>query len=862
MAEALRLDILIDEDGRAQAALIELYRQFRAAGDSAIEAAEKVEKFEKSYKDTAAKKEAARALDGVVKSTRQAGEAADTASAKTARFGGVIDELKSAALRYAAPAAMGAAILKTIEWADSIGDAAERTRLTTTQVQQLSKMAEKNGSSFQQMAGLIQVAEQRLASHNSKAEEAVKLMGMAPEKLLALNPLERLRAIAKGLADIEDPAKRSALEVDILGRSSDEASVALNKLAEGADEAETALGSDFIEAGNKAQDVLDKIKTAAMDAVRSIVLVGPAIVLQAKQLDEARKIGKLGPVGTQAPGVNQQIGAGALSDLIGQRISAEQNALANPTMPSSPNFRSWLGFPSPLGVPGSPMNGAAGQSWGFLNRTTPAGRASGGAKVLPFSTRTSYLGSAAATIFALKNTPGSFSAGSLPFRSSPGLLESSGSPLDFMNGMQLPGGVSMNAPGGGGGLGGWLKNNKARVGIGLGTMAAGYLGSRIGGKAGGALSGAAQGAQMGMMFGPWGAAVGGVIGGVAGWIGAGKKAKNAKNAETSQVFEQFSSKEFIDLQKQADRLGISLQKALTSKTMKDFTAATEEAAKKVKELVDLEDQIASLKEQSVVTFDQMNSIVSEFGLDVSKIGPAFQQALTDKEAQRIIDAMAVMEKGGADMNGVLDGMADEINGVVLDSIKFGTTIPKNMQPWIQKLIEAGKLTDENGTKITDMSGLKFGDEMKSELDKVATKLGELIDKLKELTDKFRGATGAATDLSNVNYPDPGGSGSGDSGGSGPGVWRGGVVGDKGNILYFKRGGFVPHGTDTVPAMLTPGEMVLARDQVKAMTKRGAGRSITVNMNIAGYLDSPKVQRELARVVQDAIDGDVRSVRVG
>lgn len=831
MAEALRLDILIDESGQAQAALIELYRQFRAAGDSAIEAAEKVEKFEKSYKNTAAKREAARALDEVTRSTRTAGDAATTAKGKTDALGGAFSDLKGAVLSYAAPAAIGAAILKTIEWADSISDAAERTKLTTTQVQQLSKMAEKNGSSFQQMAGLIQIAEQRLASHNAKAEEAVKLLGMAPEKLLAMDPLERLRAIAKGLADLEDPARRSALEVDILGRSSDEASVALNKLAAGADKAEDALGPGFVQTGNEMMDVLDKIKDKALDAGRALVLLAfsSRSYLPGRQFDQGGDM---------------------------------------PDLPASPG--GGFGMPSPAPSGGNPFapGGVGGNSMGFVEKMLgikpgSTSKTSAG-KVLPFNTRTSFLGSAAATIFSLKNTPGSFSAGSLPFSSSPGLLESGGSPLDFMNGMQLMGGASMNAPGTpGGGVGGWFKDNKGKIAGVAGTLAAKYLGGKLGGKAGGAMSGAAQGAQMGMMFGPWGAAVGGVVGGVAGWIGAGKAAKNAKNAETSQVFEQFSSKEFIDLQKQADRLGISLQKALTSKTMKDFTAATEEAAKKVKELVDLEDQIASLKDQATVTFDKMNDIVNEFGLDVGKIGPAFQQAMTDKDAKRIIDAMAVMEKGGADMGGVLDGMSDEISKVVGDSIKFGTTIPENMKPWIEELIKSGKLVDENGEKITDVSKLKFGAAMESEMSKVVKKLDELISKLEELTKKYKDATGAAGDLSNVPPPNIPSGGSNPSGNNeSGGMFRGGLVGEKGNILYFNRGGFVPHGTDTVPAMLTPGEMVLARDQVKAMTKRGAGRNVNITMNIAGYLDSPKVQRDLARVVQDAIDSDVRAVRVG
>lgn len=58
--------------------------------------------------------------------------------------------------------------------------------------------------------------------------------------------------------------------------------------------------------------------------------------------------------------------------------------------------------------------------------------------------------------------------------------------------------------------------------------------------------------------------------------------------------------------------------------------------------------------------------------------------------------------------------------------------------------------------------------------------------------------------------------------------KGGVVKSyaNGGLVYAAQG-FQPKGTDTVPAMLTPGEMVLTRDQQKALGGMG---SIVVNIN--------------------------------
>ena len=45
-----------------------------------------------------------------------------------------------------------------------------------------------------------------------------------------------------------------------------------------------------------------------------------------------------------------------------------------------------------------------------------------------------------------------------------------------------------------------------------------------------------------------------------------------------------------------------------------------------------------------------------------------------------------------------------------------------------------------------------------------------------------------------------------------------------NTLYASTGTFVPRGTDTVPAMLTPGELVIPRDDVKRLSKFLDGQS--------------------------------------
>lgn len=137
-------------------------------------------------------------------------------------------------------------------------------------------------------------------------------------------------------------------------------------------------------------------------------------------------------------------------------------------------------------------------------------------------------------------------------------------------------------------------------------------------------------------------------------------------------------------------------------------------------------------------FDRLMSKAKEFGVELSAMGPAFQQAALDAEAKEIISFFEEMIARGGDYNGLLVGTQEEISKVVQNSLQFGTVIPGNMRPWIEDLAKAGRLLDVNGEKITDTSNLKFGENIKSDLDDVVAKLQEMIDLL------TKGLSGAMT----------------------------------------------------------------------------------------------------------------------
>lgn len=144
------------------------------------------------------------------------------------------------------------------------------------------------------------------------------------------------------------------------------------------------------------------------------------------------------------------------------------------------------------------------------------------------------------------------------------------------------------------------------------------------------------------------------------------------------------------------------------------------------------DLIAQLSGENKVDFAQMEEAAKRLGVSTDNLGQSFQNAKAEAQWQSVIDDLDTLKRGGADLNALFDndtGLQKTINDLANQSIKFGTTIPENMKPWIQKLIDSGKLIGENGEKIEDINKLKFGETMQTSLDNLNETLKRLIEAL-------------------------------------------------------------------------------------------------------------------------------------
>lgn len=377
----------------------------------------------------------------------------------------------------------------------------------------------------------------------------------------------------------------------------------------------------------------------------------------------------------------------------------------------------------------------------------------------------------------------------------------------------------------------------AAVGAATGS---GSTGSRI-------ASGALAGAAAGSVFPGVGTAIGAGVGAFVGWL-RGRSASAKAEDEIRRVRQEFiaAAGGMAELERSAAVAGVTLDAVLNAKKPEAYQAA----------ILNLNNALA-FQDEAMQTLEET---AKKYGFALEELGPKFGAQQLDKKAQELFRDFQVLSGAGIDLGLTVTRMSEATNDYVHEALKMGLEIPSAMRPMLQKMAEMGLLTDDAGNVITDLeqSGIKFAETMTQGFDRVVKEVQRLVDAIE------RGLSGAIASVPALHVPvsmDP--IQAPDSNPDNPFGATGGWVTSRG-IQAFGMGGrvlpFHARGSDTVPAMLTPGELVLNANQqsgVRALLRGGGGRGASTVNNVSVYVDgeinSPAARRKLASVVEDVLD---------
>ena len=299
----------------------------------------------------------------------------------------------------------------------------------------------------------------------------------------------------------------------------------------------------------------------------------------------------------------------------------------------------------------------------------------------------------------------------------------------------------------------------------------------------------------------------------------------------------------------------------------------------------------------------MKTVVDEAGnetqvLDESLLGLGHAQAKLTDEAGRLAAAWDLLTGEGAHTGAAIRGMTDEAQGFVTQALEMGIALPAAMQPMIEKMIEHGRLTDLNGEKLTDLSGLTFAEPLAAKFDTLITKITDLIETITGrggVTEAIEGIpreVEVGVDLRYREHDRPEGFAGVDVeyarhgtpfrqfGGGTPAMLHGlervmtgmegrgiaaalgrihqglGAIANLSGVRALAEGGLV-----TRPTLALLGERgleaVIPQSQIGRL-----GTSVQVHVDARGALftDEYTSQRELARIVSDAIVSDLEGTR--
>ncbi|HXG56670.1 MAG TPA: hypothetical protein VNJ03_14935, partial [Vicinamibacterales bacterium] len=138
------------------------------------------------------------------------------------KMSGLVSSLKSVAGAMGVAFSVGAVVgfgKEIFRMGDQITLMADKTGMSSTEVQRLGFVADQSSVSMESIVGAVQNLQQRLGDGDTGAVGAIKALGTNTSNFLALGPYEQFLRLAEGIGSIEDPTRKATLEAELFGRA-------------------------------------------------------------------------------------------------------------------------------------------------------------------------------------------------------------------------------------------------------------------------------------------------------------------------------------------------------------------------------------------------------------------------------------------------------------------------------------------------------------------------------------------------------------------------------------------------------------------------------------------------------------------
>lgn len=155
--------------------------------------------------------------------------------------------------------------------ASQVKDLSDRLGLSTDAVQKFKFAAEQGGGTIDDVGASVAFMNKALSEGAKDTYEALKLLGLGFDEVRVQSPEDALLSITDALADIEDPAMRTRLQLELLGKSSAGLGASIAGGFREATEAADIMSTNTIEDLEKAQQAWENLGNKVITVSGNII---------------------------------------------------------------------------------------------------------------------------------------------------------------------------------------------------------------------------------------------------------------------------------------------------------------------------------------------------------------------------------------------------------------------------------------------------------------------------------------------------------------------------------------------------------------------------------------------------------------